>query len=84
MKMTHKLALTIAEFLYEIPKGQKSGTPFSVFFCPPYVEMICRFHELKCPGKQIIRAITCGRGHNVLPQVVAMRFRRDFGSYVES
>ena len=34
--------------------------------------LIIRFYELKCPGKEIIKAIPRGPRHNNLPPLVAL------------
>ena len=36
--------------------------------------LIIRFHQLKCPGKEIIKATTWGPRHNNLPRLVALNF----------
>ncbi len=40
--------------------------------------LIIRFHELKCPGKEIIKATTWGTRHNNLPRLVALSKRSLF------
>ncbi len=37
-----------------------------------------RFHELKCPGKEIIKGTTWGTRHNNLPRLVALSITNTF------